>query len=115
MRFKHSRGWTPYDVSRDGDRYEVRSEGPNGQRCYIEVNARTQAGARVVTAPELGKVRRLGERAWPDLVTSRKGERPLLRITQDPTPKLSPEVLHRQLQCLVQEKHWLCSSRKLTE
>ncbi|MEW6751034.1 MAG: hypothetical protein AB1505_08650 [Candidatus Latescibacterota bacterium] len=32
MRFERSRGWTPADVSRDGEHYDVRSESPSSRR-----------------------------------------------------------------------------------
>lgn len=42
----------------------------------------------------------------PALSEAEGGERPRLRIIQDPVPKLSPEMLYRQVQYLVQEADW---------
>ncbi len=106
MRYERSRGWTPYDVSQDGEHYDVRSESPSGERRYIEVKGRAQSGAIVITGPELDKLRQLGPRAWLYVVTFCKGERPRLRIIQDPVPRLNPEMLYRQVQYLVDESDW---------
>ncbi len=106
MRYEHSRGWTPYDVSQEGEHYDVRSESPTGERRYIEVKGRAQSGAIMLTGPELDKLRQLEYRAWLYVVTFCKDERPRLRIIQDPVPKLNPEMLYRQVQFLVKEQDW---------
>ena len=107
MRYERGRGWPPTDVSGDGGHCDVRSEGPNGQKRYIEVKGRAQSGAIILTGPELDKLRQLGDRAWLYVVTSCKDERPKLRIIQDPICKLSPEMLYRQVQFLVEESDWV--------
>jgi hypothetical protein len=118
MRYERSRGWTPTDVSKDGEHYDVRSEGPDGEKRFIEVKGRAQSGAIVLTGPEVDKLRQLGERAWLYVVTFCKGDlptatqsaaqagRPKLRIIQDPISKLTPEMLYRQVQFLVEENDW---------
>ena len=106
MRYERSRGWTPYDVHNDGEHYDLRSESPTGEKRYIEVKGRAQTGPIVITGPELDKLRQLGPRAWLYVVTFCKGERPKLRIIQDPVPKLDPTMLYRQVQYLVDEKDW---------
>jgi hypothetical protein len=106
MRYERSRGWTPTDVSRDGEHYDVRSEGPGGEKRFIEVKGRAQSGAIVLTGPEVDKLRQLGERAWLYVVTFCKGERPRLRVIQDPISRLNPEMLYRQIQYLVEEGDW---------
>ncbi|GIV04317.1 MAG: helicase [Fimbriimonadales bacterium] len=106
MRYERSRGWTPTDVSCDGEHYDIRSEGPNGEKRFIEVKGRARSGAIVLTGPEVDKLRQLGERAWLYIVTFCKGERPRLRIIQDPIAKLSPEMLYRQIQYVVEEGDW---------
>jgi hypothetical protein len=118
MRYERSRGWTPYDVSQDGEHYDIRSVAPDpplpqrgrgdggeGIR-FIEVKGRAQSGAIVLTAPEVDKLRQLGDRAFLYIVTFCKGERPRLRIIQNPMAHLSPEALYRQVQYLVDEKDW---------
>jgi superfamily II DNA or RNA helicase len=106
MRCERSRGWTPTDVSRDGEHYDLRSVGPGGEKRFIEVKGRAQSGAIVLTGPEVDKLRQLGERAWLYVVTFCKGERPRLRIIQDPISRLNPEMLYRQIQYVVQEGDW---------
>ncbi len=106
MRYERSRGWSPHDVSRDGEHYDVRSESRTGEKRFIEVKGRARSGAIVLTSPELDKLRQLGERAWLYIVTSCKSERPRLRIIQDPIPKLNPEMLYRQVQYFIGEKDW---------
>jgi hypothetical protein len=106
MRYERSRGWTPIDVSQDGEHYDIRSESPTGEKRFIEVKGRAQSGAIVLTGPELDKLRQLGDRAWLYVVTFCKGERPRLRIIQDPIPKLNPEMLYRQVQFFVEEADW---------
>ncbi|MFN0244259.1 MAG: helicase-related protein [Planctomycetota bacterium] len=107
MRYERSRGWTPVDVSRDDEHYDVRSEGPDGEKRYIEVKGRAESGAIMLTEPELNKLAQLGARAWLYVVTACKSERPTLRIIQDPIPKLHPKMLYRQVQFLVEESDWL--------
>jgi Protein NO VEIN, C-terminal len=106
MRYERSRGWTPFDVHADGEHYDVRSESPNGEKRFIEVKGRAQSGAIVLTGPELDKLRQLSSRAWLYIATFCKGEKPRLRIIQDPIPKLNPEMLYRQVQFMVEESDW---------
>jgi hypothetical protein len=106
MRYERSRGWTPFDVHNDGEHYDIRSEAPNGEKRFIEVKGRAQTGAIVLTGPELDKLRQLGSRAWLYIVTFCKGEKPRLRIIQDPIPQLNPEMLYRQVQFMVAESDW---------
>ncbi|MFN0244261.1 MAG: DUF3883 domain-containing protein [Planctomycetota bacterium] len=106
IRYERSRGWTPVDVSRDDEHYDVRSEGPDGDKRYIEVKGRAESGAIMLTEPELNKLAQLGVRAWLYVVTACKSERPTLRIIQDPIPKLHPKMLYRQVQFLVEERDW---------
>ncbi|NIA11344.1 MAG: DUF3883 domain-containing protein, partial [Nitrospiraceae bacterium] len=90
MEYERSRGWDPTDVSQEGEHYDIRSVGPNGEKRYIEVKGRAQSGAIILTGPEVDKLRQLGDRAWLYIVTFCKGERPRLRIIQDPLSKLNP-------------------------
>jgi len=121
MRYERSRGWSPTDVSREGEHYDIRSEGPGGEKRFIEVKGRAQSGSIVLTGPEVDKLRQLGERAWLYVVTFCKGRgagfrpaeteadkmsAPRLHIIQDPISKLNPEVLYRQIQYLVEEGDW---------
>ncbi len=106
IRYERSRGWTPCDVSGDGEHYDIRSESPAGERRFIEVKGRARSGAIVITGPELDKLRQLGPRAWLYIVTFCKGECPRLRIIQDPVPRLNAEMLYRQVQYLVDEEDW---------
>ncbi|HDH57201.1 MAG TPA: DUF3883 domain-containing protein [Bacteroidetes bacterium] len=107
MRYERSRGWTPTDVSSDGEHYGIRSVGPNGEKRFIEVKGRSQTGAIILTGPEMDKLRQLGDRAWLYIITHCKGEQPRLRIIQDPISKLNPEMLYRQVQYFVEESDWL--------
>ena len=107
MRYERSRGWTPTDVSQDGEHYDIRSEGPNGEKRFIEVKGRSETGAIILTGPEVDKLRQLGGRAWLYIVTFCKASRPRLRIIQDPITHLTPEMLYRQVQYLVQETDWV--------
>ena len=106
MRYERSRGWTPMDVSNDGEHYDVRSEGPGGEKRFIEVKGRAQSGGVVITGPERDKLQQLGERAWLYIVTYCKGEKLRLRIIQDPFSKLTPEMLYRQVQFFIEESDW---------
>ena len=115
MRYERSRGWTPTDVSQDGEHYDVRSEGPNGEKRFIEVKGRSESGAIVLTGPEVDKLRQLADRAWLYIVTFCKQERPTLRIIQDPISKLSPEMLYRQVQFLVQQSDWATQGEEINQ
>jgi hypothetical protein len=122
MRYERSRGWTPVDVSQDGEHYDIRSESPTGEKHFIEVKGRAQSGAIVLTGPELDKLRQLGDRAWLYIVTFCKPilngvegrEQPRLHIIQDPIPKLNPEMLYRQVQFLVEEADWAGQGEEVT-
>ncbi|MEJ5376513.1 MAG: helicase-related protein [bacterium] len=125
MRYERARGWNPVDVSMDGEHYDIRSEGPNGEKRFIEVKGRASSGAIILTGPEVDKLRQLGERAWLYVVTFCKGweegfqpaetdkmsaspkiPAPRLRIIQDPISRLNPEMLYRQIQYVVHEGDW---------
>jgi len=113
MRYERGRGWTPHDVSKDGEHYDVRSESPIGDKRYIEVKGRAQSGVVVITGPELDKLRQLADRAFLYVVTFCKGDKPRLRIIQDPIAKLNPEMLYRQVQFLVQEADWKAEGQEV--
>ncbi len=106
MRYERARGWNPTDVSQDGEHYDVRSEGPDAAKRFIEVKGRAQTGGVVLTAPEVDKLRQLGDRAFLYIVTFCKGEKPKLRIIQDPMANLHPAMLYRQVQYFVDEADW---------
>jgi len=106
MRYERSRGWTPFDVSQDGEHYDIRSESPVGELRFVEVKGRAQTGAIMLTGPEVDKLRQLGERAYLYIVTQCRGEQPRLRIIHDPMAQLTPEMLYRQVQWLVQDADW---------
>jgi superfamily II DNA or RNA helicase len=69
LRFERSRGWHPTDISADGEHYDIRSEGPDGDRRFIEVKGRASSGGVVLTAPERDKLEQLGDRAYLYIVT----------------------------------------------
>lgn len=106
MRYERARGWTPFDVSQDGEHYDIRSEGPDAAKRFIEVKGRAQTGCVVLTAPEVDKLTQLGDRAFLYIVTCCKGKTPTLRIIQDPMASLHPKMLYRQVQFMVDEADW---------
>jgi hypothetical protein len=106
MRYERSQGRDPFDVSKDGEHYDVRSESPTGEKRYIEVKGRAQSGPVMLTSPELDRLRQLGERAWLYIVTYCKGARARLHLIRDPGARLTPEMLYRQVQWLVEERDW---------
>lgn len=106
MRYERSRGWTPHDVSQEGEHYDVRSESPTGERRFIEVKGRAASGAIVLTAPEVDKLRQLGDRSYLYVVTHCKGIQPRLHIIQNPMAALTPEMLYREVQFFVEEREW---------
>ncbi len=106
MRFERARGWQPFDVSQAGEHYDIRSESPRAEKRFIEVKGRAQSGGLIITAPEVDKLRQLGDRAFLYIVTFCKGARPHLRIIQDPMNLLQPTMLYRQVQFFVDESDW---------
>ena len=120
MQYERARGWTQTDVSKDGEHYDIRSNAPFDARTspdyirFIEVKGRAQTGDIVLTAPEVDKLRQLGERAFLYVVTFCKpalsavegSDKPRLRIIQDPIPQLEAENLFRAVQYLVGEENW---------
>ena len=105
MEHERRRGWMPFDVSADGQHYDVRSEGPDGERRYIEVKGRADTGPVMLTAPELDRLRQLGERAWLYVVIQCKSN-PELNLVEDPGNRLTPTMLYRDVQYLVAERDW---------
>ncbi|GIX50073.1 MAG: hypothetical protein KatS3mg132_267 [Limisphaera sp.] len=69
----------------------------------------------MLTGPELDKLRQLGDRAWLNIVALCKGERPCLRIIQDPIAKRNPEVLYRQIHFVIEEGEWAHQGQKGSE
>lgn len=114
MRYERSRGWTPHDVSKDGEHYDIRSESPTADKRFIEVKGRAQTGAVILTGPEVDKLRQLGDRAFLYIVTFCKNERPRLRIIQNPMSQLTPEMLYRQVQFLVEESDWKAKGEEVS-
>ena len=106
MQYEQHRGWTPYDVSMNGEHYDIRSESPTGEKRFIEVKGRAGTGAIVLTAPETDKLRQLGDRAFLYIVTFCKADRPRLRIIQNPISYLTLEPLYRQIQYFVRQSIW---------
>lgn len=104
--FEKGRGWNPVDVSQDGEHYDIRSEGPDGEKRFIEVKGRSQSGAIILTAPEVDKLKQLGDRAWLYIVTFCRSEKPKLRTIQNPLSFLKLEMLYRQVQYLAKESDW---------
>jgi hypothetical protein len=47
-------------------------------------------------------------------VTHCKGEKTHLRVIQDPISKLSPEMLYRQVQFLVEESDWTTHAQDIS-
>ena len=83
---------------RERDRREThRCESPDAAKRFIEVKGRAQTGGVMLTAPEVDKLRQLGDRAFLYIVTFCKGEKPKLRIIQDPMANLHPAMLYRQV------------------
>lgn len=110
-RYEISRGWTPTDVSKDGEHYDIRSQAKRAIQSddyirYIEVKGRALTGDIVLTAPEVDKLRQLGARAFLYVVTYAKSDKPRLRIIQDPIPQLERENLFRAVQYLVDKENW---------
>ncbi|MDY0045211.1 MAG: helicase-related protein [Syntrophales bacterium] len=112
-RYERSRGWSPVDVSQGGEHYDIRSEGPDGEKRFIEVKGRAMTGPVVLTGPEVDKLRQLGERSWLYVVTFCRDTNPRLHIIQDPIARLHPEMLYRQVQFLVQEDDWSESAQEV--
>ncbi|MFP4439167.1 MAG: DUF3883 domain-containing protein [Chloroflexaceae bacterium] len=104
LQYERSRGWTPHDVHNDGEHYDIRSESPLGEKCYIEVKGRAQSGVVMLTGPELDRLRQLGDWAWLYIVTGCKTGQSRLRMIQNPGARLKPEMLYRQVQWLVAEQ-----------
>ena len=76
------------------------------EKIFIEVKGRAQAGAVVLTAAEADKLRQLGERAWLYIVTLCRTESPKLHLIQNPMAELTPEMLYRNVQFLIEENDW---------
>jgi len=118
MRYERARGWTPHDVSKDGVHYDIRSQAAHTRGedyiRYIEVKGRALTGDIVLTAPEVDKLRQLGERAFLYVVTYCKSNAPRLRIIQDPIPQLERENLFRAVQYLVDKENWEAKGMEIT-
>ncbi len=105
---------SPTVVSRDGERYDVRSEGPGGEKRIIEVQSRAQSGAIVLTGPERDTLHQLGDRAWLYVNTCSRDERPHVNIIQNPILKLENEMQYRQTPFRVEEGDWAQKGLEVT-
>jgi hypothetical protein len=53
MRYETARSFTPFDVSKDGEHCDVRSESLVSEKRFIEVKGCPQSGAVVINGPEV--------------------------------------------------------------
>jgi superfamily II DNA or RNA helicase len=110
MLYERDRGWMPYDVSGDGEHYDIRSESPNGEKRFIEVKGRAQSGAIILTGAEADKLRQLAERAFLYIVTYCKEQDHRMHIIQNPMSKLTLQMLYRNVQYVIDSSVWLDSA-----
>jgi len=106
MQYESDRGWTPIDVSQDGEHYDIRSESPDGLKRFIEVKGRAKSGMIILTEAEYHRLHQLGDRAWLYIITYCRGNQPKLTIIQDPGLKLNPTEMYRQVQYAVTQDDW---------
>ncbi len=86
MAYEHTQGRVPEDVSLQNLGYDIRSTAEEQVR-YIEVKARSRAGAVALTPNEWLMAHRLGEEYWLYIVEN-AGSEPRLYLIQNPVARL---------------------------
>jgi hypothetical protein len=90
IRYERKQGREPEDVSGENLGFDLRSTGPEGERRYIEVKARSETGAVALTQNEWFKAKRFKEDYFLYVVLN-SATKPELIIVQNPAEELQPE------------------------
>ena len=88
--YERDHGRVPVDVSAENVGYDIRSTGKDNGIRYIEVKARAQMGAILLTQNEWFKARRFREDYFVYAVMNASSE-PRLYIIRNPVERLSPD------------------------
>jgi SNF2 family DNA or RNA helicase len=90
MDFERTQGRAPEDVSKENLGFDVRSNGTDGKRRYIEVKGRAGTGSVALTQNEWFKARRFQDEYYLYAVLN-TATNPALYMIQNPADVLKPE------------------------
>jgi superfamily II DNA or RNA helicase len=102
MRYEREQGRKPEDVSAENLGFDIRSTALDGAIRYIEVKARADTGAIVLTTNEWLMAQRLKDEYWLYIV-ERATTNPELYTIQDPAAKLRPEEVIETVRYVVKD------------
>ncbi len=105
MEFERSEGWTPTDVSKENEGYDIRSVSPEQIKRYIEVKGRNMEGGVMISENEMNRLSQLGDAAWLYIVTNCKTNPELFRI-QNPAANLKFQEKSKGVQYFVSLEEW---------
>ncbi|WP_332018730.1 helicase-related protein [Kaistella sp.] len=106
MDYEISKGWSPEDVSKNNEGYDIRSTDSDELKRYIEVKGRNADNAGVMLSEnEMNRLAQLGDSAWLYIVLNCKTEPELYRI-QNPANRLKFDHLSKGVQYFVPYKEW---------
>ena len=106
MEHERSQGWTPQDVSKNNEGYDIRSVSPDALKRYIEVKGRSGAdGSVMLTESEMNRLGQLGDTVWLYIAVNCKSEPELFRV-QNPAKRLRFELRSKGIQYFLPMEEW---------
>lgn len=98
-------GWSPFDVSKDNEGYDIKSVSPDDLKRYIEVKGRSADGGVMLSENEMNRLSQLGDSAWLYIVINCKSKPELFRI-QNPGKNLRFEQKTKGIQYFLPMSEW---------
>lgn len=105
MKYEIENGWTPEDVSKNNEGYDIRSTSPDEFKRYIEVKGRSAEGGVMLSENEMNRLAQLGDTAWLYMVMNCKTTPELYRI-QNPAKNLKFELKSKGVQYFLPMEEW---------
>jgi len=105
MKYEIENDWTPVDVSKDNEGYDIKSVNKDMLKRYIEVKGRSATGGVMLSENEMYRMNQLGESAWLYLVMNCKSKPELFRI-QNPVKNLNFEEKSKGIQFFLPLDEW---------
>jgi len=103
--YERARGWSVQDIHELNLGYDLRSTGPGGEVCYVEVKGRAGVGAVELSENEWLKAQELGNEYWLYIVTDALST-PELFLLQNPHARLDPEAVVERVRYQVPAASW---------
>lgn len=105
MEYERSTGWTPEDVHKNNEGFDIRSVSPEFLKRYIEVKGRSAEGGVMLSENEMNRLSQLGNSAWLYIVINCKSNPELFRI-QNPAKSLQFQIKSKGIQYFIPQEEW---------